>query len=128
MATDKQPHGWCEVNIIRDEEREELAKAAKEDGIEIIADLPTHIIRRNGDIVGYFSITMIPYFHFWLHRTKIQPRESFELIFNAGLNIARGLGWKYCFTPCSDKSPFYSLLENMGTQNLGQVDFLFKQL
>jgi hypothetical protein len=49
------------VRRIRPDEVEELGARAKKDDHEVV--LPTHVVLKNGEIVGYLSVGAVPLVH-----------------------------------------------------------------
>lgn len=104
-------------------ELEQLLVVAREDEHEPI--LPTHIFRKDGEIVGYASVcALVPLtfggqpkavqFHTWFHTQKLGPRDSFNLI-NSLENLMRcGSPAEFALVPVSAESPFNKVMPSMG--------------
>ena len=90
----------------------ELKAAAAADAHEVIC--PTHIVRKSGELVGYFSILAAPTAYVWLDSKRVRPRDSFSLL-NTATNIAIGIGNPdFLVVGCDSGSPFASLMPSMG--------------
>lgn len=114
--------------IIRSEEEfNELKRLALEDNHGVIA--PTHPVRKNGKLVGYFSIGSpgVPIVLGWLSTKEVLPRESFALINSVENHVALNGATAVCF-PMPKESPFYTLMESMGYKNAGSYDLFMKGL
>jgi hypothetical protein len=107
-----------------DELKDMTAKAAVDQhGVFI----PTHPLRKDGEVVGYFSIghpgAIIVFA--WLSTKDIGARDSFALINSVEDMVARSGQDKVCF-PVPKTSPFHPLMEHMGYLNAGNYDFFIK--
>ncbi len=90
--------------------------------------VPTHVIRKNGDVCGYFSVSSpgFPVTFAWLGQA-LGARESFSLITLVENLLALG-GSKGCCLPVPENSPFFPLMESMGYQDGGKYHFFVKTL
>jgi hypothetical protein len=116
---------WPIVSPIAESDMPELEKAVTENGFTVV--LPTHVVRRGPEFIGYFTISNVPLWHFWFHTEKVKPRESFDLM-TVGLNIARGLGLKKCIVPVIHSSPFSVLTGRCGFTPIGDTTLYLKDL
>lgn len=91
--------------------------------------VPTHPLRKNGEIVGYFSVGSpgVPIVFAWLSTQDIVARESFMLI-NAVEDMCARQGNFAVSFPVPKDSPFYPLMEKMGYKPAGDYTFFVKQL
>lgn len=118
-------HPYVERKITQEELVELIAKAKDENhGVFV----PTHPIKKEGALVGYFSIGTpgYPVVFAWLS-TEILARESFALVNLVENLVALGGSNGVCF-PVPKHSPFYELMEHMGYKNGGEYTFFVKQL
>lgn len=111
------------------EEMDQLIAKAKEDNHGVF--IPTHPLRKDGELVGYFSIGhpgAILVFA-WLSTKELGARDSFSLInavegMVAGPPIASGM---ICW-PIPENSPFFPLMEKLGYKDAGSYHFFIKNL
>lgn len=119
--------GFVRLDHIRQGEFEQLAKLAVKDKHGVY--VPTHTIKRDDQLIGYFSIGSpgVPIVLAWLDTENVRPRESFMLINSVenhvSLNGARSVAF-----PVPKDSPFHPLMPSMGYNNCGNYDFFVKQL
>ncbi|MBF8281259.1 MAG: hypothetical protein HW378_174 [Anaerolineales bacterium] len=111
-----------------------LREPADCDRLEIAADedayhpiLPTHIIERDGEIVGCVGVNSLPLFRVWLHRTKVRARESVAIL-NVIENGYRAQGGGIVFSLLAPDSPFRAVQERFGYHALGLGVLLVKKL
>lgn len=104
-------------------ELEALAAAAKADDHDVL--FPTHIARKDGEIVGYASIGALALVNVWAHSQRLRARESLTLL-NLVENVAHALGQRTVCMPCAEQSPFRPLLPGLGYKNLGSASFHVK--
>lgn len=109
------------------DEMDFLVKAVKPDKHGVFA--PTHIVRIEGEIVGYFSISprSVPFVLAWLSTSKVGARDSFSLI-NLVENLIAGTGGSAAAFPVPKDSPFHPLMESMGYKNHGSYDLFIRPL
>lgn len=114
------------INIIlaKVEDIEPLKLAAREDDHPIC--LPTHIIRKNGDIVGYVSFTTA--MHGWLHTKRVGAIETFRTVFPTIDSIARQRGDKFMFYLTGRQSNLTPFAERIGYTHVGPTELFAKQL
>lgn len=105
------------------EEYENLKAAAKEDG-HGVQGVPTFLVQKGADVVGYFAVQ--PSVLLWLHSRKLMGRESFYLI-NTVENIIRQ-GAATVVVPCPKASPLYGYMKALGFESLGEYELFTKKL
>ena len=71
---------------------------------------PTHVVYKNGDIAGAFSIGA-PVVFWWMHTQRIRHRDSLA-IFQAADTLMNQNGYGSYVLPCEPESPYYKLLTN----------------
>jgi hypothetical protein len=110
---------------IRDvEELKEVARVAKEDGHGVIA--ATHLIQKQGEVVGYASIGAMPVVFTWLHSKKVKARETVALL-NTAEALAAANSGVVC-VPCMRTSPLFGFMEKFGYKLGGDYGLFFKRL
>lgn len=109
------------------EEYDKLVALAKQDKHGVFA--PTHPIRKDGQLVGYFSIgqQMAPIVFAWLSTKELKARDSFSLINMVENHVYLAGAGMVCF-PVPKESPFYGLMESMGYKPAGEYTFFIKEL
>lgn len=115
---------FIRIRPMRTEDIAPLVKAANEDGHEVI--LPTHIIEKGGDIVGALSMNSVPTVLHWMDTEKCSVRDSLNAM-NFFENFMSGGGAQSFILPCSDKSPYISLIEKMGYAKAGSFTIFIKK-
>jgi len=98
-----------------------LMAAAEADGHVLIH--PTHVVRKNGDIVGYASLARVRMMFAWLDTHKLKGPESFRAWRLAQEEIRQmqaqsGNQWPVAL-PCSFDSPLLPFVERMGYLGIG---------
>ena len=101
-----------------------LQKLAEADRHEVI--LPTHVVERDHQMIGYLSIGVIPTVIIWLDSDRACIRDSMAVM-NMYENAISDRGGSHVIVPCSEKSPFRPYVENVGYINLN-VGMFLKQL
>lgn len=104
------------VRVTSVAELEELKERAAEDQHRVV--LATHLVRKDGKIVGYGSIAPAPIVNVWLDSKRVEAIESARLLrrLTDGLSFS---GARHVLMPCADSSPFYPVMEKLGFERLG---------
>lgn len=93
----------------------ELQMAAAADEHIVIA--PTHIMERNGEIIGYLSLGAMPVVQAWFHSQKCRALDSVRMI-RAGEQVFREIGVKQYCVGVSEHSPFAPHMGRLGYTRL----------
>lgn len=103
----------------------QLQEAARRDDHYVLA--PTHVIRKNGEIVGYWSIDGMPTVHLWHDSQALTARDS--VVLNEALNqqIA-GMGHNRFVCMCATHSPYYPHIAKLGFKEIFQSNLLIKEI
>ena len=99
-----------------------LAAAAAADGHAVYA--PTHLVQRDGQIVGGLSLGGLPLLFLWLDTQRVTPRETYQ-VWSAAAAELRGRG--PVIVPCTDASPLRPYLERLGGQRVGTAHLYLKE-
>lgn len=100
------------------EEMADLVTAAASDNHGVL--FPTHLVKSDGDTVGYVSICAMPIVHVWLDSRRVHALQSIRLLRKADAML-RDAGIQSYVIPCSKESPFYAHMERMGFSILGET-------
>jgi hypothetical protein len=115
-----------EIRLIQSEvEMEAVTVAAEADGTVCLA--PSHLIERDGRIIGYVGMDSIPLFRVWLHSEALRPRESFTIL-NVVENLYRARGVRAVSMLLMPGSPFGELMPRLGYERVGETVLHSKRL
>jgi len=101
-----------------------LQKLAAADKHEVV--LPSHVVERDHQIIGYLSVGVIPTVIIWLDSDRASIRDSMACM-NFYENAISDRGGSHVIVPCNDKSPFRPYIENVGYLDL-RVGMFIKPL
>lgn len=97
--------------ITSKEEYQAVMDAAKMDND--IIDFPTHILYKDGEVVGGWSVDAIPLFSVWHHSKRITARDSLMLN-NTIDTVMNERGHKNFLQLCNANSNYYSYMNKLG--------------
>jgi hypothetical protein len=89
-----------------------VAPAARADGSAVFN--ATQVVIKNKEVVGYLSIGAVPTTLCWLHKTKMQVRDSLAVnsfIENYVRNVCNS---NIVIFPCHKSSPLYEYMTRVG--------------
>ena len=99
------------ITQLKPAELEELLKLAAEDAHGVM--YPTHVIRKEGKIVGYISICTTPLVNVWLDSKQVVARDSVQLL-NTLENVMRMTGREsYIIFPNMERLGYTPVAENV---------------
>lgn len=104
---------------------EALKLAAASDGHTAI--VPTHLVMKRGEIVGYASIGAVPVLNVWVHSQKVVKFESVRLL-RQGEALLKERGYQFVILPVAENSPFRPYVQKLGYHTLGNASYNIKQL
>jgi hypothetical protein len=108
------------------EEMDNLMVAAGQDAHWVV--YPTHYVKKQDEIVGYFSVCKLPVVCLWMHTGKVKPLDS-VIALNTAENLVRSAGHKHLFALVSEESPYAPVLEeHMSLKPLHKAVVWGKQL
>lgn len=110
--------------ILSPTEVQELCAAAKADDHLVVS--PSHILRKNGEVCGYFS-AQVPAVHIWASTKLMTAGDSMASIATME-SLMDSAGHSSIIVPCNDQSPFFPLMERMGYTKLWPTVLFYKQL
>jgi|694.fasta_scaffold127905_3 hypothetical protein len=102
-------------SVARIKNREELdavLKAATEDNHSIL--LPTHVVRKNGEIVGAASMNAIPVMMIWNHSQRVGARDSIQIKHIHEAVMAEITNGKAYVILCDKDSPYNPMMKSLG--------------
>lgn len=104
------------------EEYTKLVEQAGKDGHTLIA--PSHaIVSGGGELRG--SLTILPMMLVWVD-TKLNTARDTQMIEGIMTSLAACQGQKVFCVPCTEKSPYFPLMEKMGYTNVGSMNLFLK--
>lgn len=103
-------------------ERQAVLAAAKADNDGIV--LPTHLVEKNGEIVGAASLCVLPVLMVWSDSKKVGPKDSLILnhTYQAMLNDR---GQNTYVILCNKHSPYNAHMKSFGYQSVWETE-IFK--
>lgn len=101
------------------DELDAVLAAAKKDSDGIV--LPSHLVEKDGEIVGAASLAVVPVLMVWNSRGKIGPKESLILkqTYEA-LMEERGIQ-KYIVL-CNKNSPYNPVMKSLGYRSVWETE------
>lgn len=74
---------------------------------------PSHVVERNGEIIGAASIARIPLLLIWSHSSNVSARDSMHLkrVYDS---IMETKGYPKYFVACDETSPYNSYMDKFG--------------
>ena len=106
-------------------ELDAVQKLANADGHALFN--PTHLIQKEGEITGAFSIGKNPFMMAWTHSEKTKASDSLHLL-NGLETILAHAGLDHYMMPCTEDSPYFNHMEKMGYQRMGTFTLFVKPL
>ncbi len=98
--------------------------AAKADGAQGVFNA-TQVVVKNNEVVGYLSIDAVPTVLCWLHKTKMQARDSMFVKTFVENHVRNTCKSNIVIFPCPRTSPLFPYLSKLGYSECpGDVVFL----
>jgi hypothetical protein len=97
------------IRLFQPKDREQLEKNAKADGHSVY--FPTHVLEKDGEIVGYLSLNAVPLVLSWQDTKKMGPIDSVEEI---GYIKGSLQNFPFICIPCDPDSPYMKFLPKAG--------------
>lgn len=114
-----------ELHLVTQQNIEALAKKLQEDNHPLL--FPSHLVSKDGNIIGAVSIGSTPVSFFWMHSKESSPLDSLIAI-QVAENIARVNGQRVGLVACSETSPFYQQMDKLGYSPLMKTVIFHKSL
>jgi len=92
-----------------DAPRLEIAAARDKHGVAA----PSHVMEKDGEIVGYLSINMVPTVLLWMDSKVVRVHDTIDIV-NFYENFISAMGWKGFFLPVPTDSPLKPYVESAG--------------
>jgi hypothetical protein len=109
------------VNRIKNaEELQAVLKAAAEDNHAIL--LPTHVVRKNGEIVGAASLNVVPVMMIWNHSQKVGARDSIQLKHTYDALMEEITNGKAYVILCDKDSPYNPMMKSLGYKSFWETE------
>lgn len=98
-------------------------RAAADDHVVLT---PTHVVEKDGEIVGYLSIGAVPIVNVWMDSEKLGPRDSVAVLgqLDAVMDYA---GQPLYYMPCDKASPFSPVMEKLGFARLMETQMFVRK-
>lgn len=118
---------FATVRPIRPEDAEAVRAAAAEDGHQLVA--PTHVVERDGEIIGALSVGVVPLVLAWGHSTKSRTRDAVHTVsvIENLLALASPAGTVVAI-PSVAECPFAGTLQALGYSQHGTVTLNLKKV
>ena len=101
-----------------------LDNAEKDDHIVFC---PTHVIKKDDNLIGYASIGGIITVHWWLDTEKGTAMDTLRIMKTWEDNL-REQGITHYQMLCSDSSPYLSKMKKLGYSFVGKSNLFIKEL
>lgn len=112
------------ISLIRPGEFDAVRAAAEADNDGVV--FPTHVMRREGEIVGAMGINSTPLLTLWMHRQKTSAFDSIAVLDRVA-DFMRFTGRTAYAAPCARTSPFYPHLQKLGFRELLDGGFFLRE-
>tara|TARA_R110002167_G_scaffold64693_1_gene182940 strand:+ start:267 stop:629 length:363 start_codon:yes stop_codon:yes gene_type:complete len=111
---------------IQDADLKELvAQAAKKDNDNM--QFPSHVVLKDGEIVGGWQIAQMPLVLAWHHTKKVNAKDS--MIINSTVeSMMSTTGINQWFMACNDHSPFMGHMEKFGFNPIWPTNIFHKEI
>ena len=106
------------------EELEQVLKAAREDKHNM--PTPTHVIEKDGKIVGCWGLGNIPLVSVWHKEGSLGPKESLNLN-STFKSIMDDRGHGVFLIACNEDSPYMPFMEKVGYEPVWKTNLLLSK-
>jgi len=109
------------------EELKQLIEKADNDNHSVIG--ATHVMIKNDEIVGYFSIGGMVHVHVWCDSEKMTASDSMIALSQAEAIMSHdGISNGHYVMFCDEKSPFHSKMEKLGFNGMFRTNLYSKEV
>ena len=107
------------------QQAEAILKIAREDNDGVM--FPSHVVIKNGEIVGGVSLGVIPFVALWHHSQKTGPKDSLILksIYDS---IMETKGTPQYFIACNAASPYVTHMEQLGYNPVWDTKIFYNKM
>lgn len=123
MSTFRLP--GIQISPFYEHDRRQLELAAADDHHTAVA--PSHVVRKDQQIVGHLAINTIPAVSLWLHSQKVRAREAYQ-VGQFVENFLAGCGARAFMIPCPLNSPLRKYMQEVGYVSAGEHELFLKNL
>ena len=102
-----------------------VAQAAKDDNDNM--QMPSHVVLKDGEIVGGWQIAQMPLVLAWHHTQKVNAKDSM-LINSTVESMMSTMGINQWFMACNSHSPFMSHMEKFGFNPIWSTNIFHKEI
>ena len=88
------------------------------DGVE----LPTHVVEKNGEIVGAASLNVLPVLMTWHHSSKVNTRDSIMLKHMYDTLMEERNQGKPFVVLCNKNSPYNPVMKSLGYNPIWETE------
>lgn len=113
------------IRKIRNKKEFNMAvKAAKDDKDNMTC--PTHILWRNGEIIGTWSLAAVPLVLLWSHSQKMKKEDS--IIYSEMIDtLMEEKGHTNHLLCCNSGSPYFKHMEKFGYESVWNTNVFLKK-
>lgn len=104
---------------------DELAMNAAADDHKLF--WPTMAIEKGGELVGYVSVPFTPTIYLWADSKRMTALDSVRALKEVE-QIMQQHGWSEIMVPCAKDSPFFSKMQRLGFEEVGEATFFKKPI
>lgn len=115
----------CKLRPLRSsEELTRLSEAAAADNHTVLA--ATHLVIKEGAIVGYASLGGIPIMNVWVDSKQVRAVDTLSMMAAAEAVLAER--WQAVVVPCMPTSPLKPYMAKLGYAEIGESVLHLKKL
>jgi len=114
----------CLDKIVDVETQTLVREAAAKDGHSCFG--ASHAVFKNGEIVGWASLAMLPVVCCWLDTEKVKARDTLQAL-NLAEHDLKARGIKEYVMLCAEDSPLYDAMPTMGFERKGPTVMFTKK-
>ena len=115
----------AELKAFRMLDTEPLLQAAYEDNHRVMA--PTHVVWKDGEIIGYGSCNGAPLLLWWMSREKGTARDTVTLTPQVD-KVFKENHCSWYLTAVANKSPYFPFMRKLGYKGLGPTNIFLKKI
>ena len=102
-----------------------VARKAEEDGDNM--QFPSHVVMKDGEVVGGWNMGQIPLLMCWHHSEKVSAKDS--LIINSTVeSMMSHNGINQWWMACNSQSPYMGFFEKFGHNLIWSTNIIHKEI